>query len=379
MASISYQVRIFDRSNAFLTSVNDPYNFSWSRALSKPGSATFGIDTNDSRATATILRPFNRVEIWRRSWVDTVYRGTLVWRGYIEVVQGKSDRMNIVCQETLNLLNYRLTAATKTFSGVDAGVAAFELLTDTNAVQDTLIDTGTEDVSATVSLEFKRENVLAAIGKVAEAAGGAEFEIVASYAGTVLSEILNFKQQLGTDKSATVAFKYITGRPEEINVLDYEVFTDGKDMKNKAYVSSSAGGTAEQNYADATSQTTYGLLESQQTMNDKTTNAALLASATDIVTQWKDPAQIPKVTPDATKIDIESFTVGDTVRLILSRGYISIDQNHRITAISVKLGNNGDEQVDVQLAEVGKRTVRENVLATLDTLRQRISQLERGN
>lgn len=584
MASVSYQIRLFTRSDVFLVAFNDPANLQWSQAINKPGSAVFDVDTADDRSTMTNLQAFNRVEIWRRSLVSGSPRSTLVWRGYVEAVNVKKDTYSVVCQEMLNLFERRRTGAAKSYAGTNGGAAVLDLLSDANGLQATGVTAGTNEITANINADAKRETVLAAWLKIIKAistsvlidssgngnhvtpilsptlaagllgsalvgngttqygtfpeialsaeftiaiwaninngvttdamllghnlddtkigimtsamfirvvnagssdntipmpttnawhffvlrrntanvvdlsidgaaavtlfagaaqagymkinrllktgigqffpgkidetkiysrylsdsdvvtqynagagkygfiessltalwhfdefVAGAEIEIVPSYPAGVLAQVLNIRAQIGTYKTDTVVFRWIEGKAEITNLIDWNVIIDGKDMANSVYAKSTAGGTAEQNEADTVSKSTYGLLEDYEQVNDKTNNTDIDAVAANSLQQHKTPLLIPKINPDTEQVDTEAYDIGDTVRVIITRGLVDLDQNHRILTKQIRMGDNGDELVTVQLAEIGKRNTVENNISELQALGQKVSELQRSN
>ena len=355
-----HRVEIYDKTGSVqLTTMLQPsiFNLSYVNELSKSGSATFSVQVKDSKSTALNLKLFNRIKI---------YRGTVgVFYGYIESLTAGVNIIDIRCVGMLGYFVNRLTSTTPT--SVQADVALYAILTATNSDDATGISQGTSDVTTTINdVKFSRSKILSAWQKIANMTAG-EIEID-------INGNLNFKQQLGVDRSGSVIFQYLVNQINTATVYDFDVELTAKNMANK--VTGTGNSSLISTQSDAGSITEFGLLEESKNFAQTDNQTDLDSETLDWITAHKDEFYTPRIQPNISKIDIDSYEVGDTVKVVLSNGFIVINANHRIIRKQVDVSDNDTPVVDINLIPTGTNLLPSSFFEDIIDQGDRISLLE---
>ena len=336
----------------------DIYNFKYASEINKPGGAGFSVNVRNVKATPSNLTMFNKVIIAR----DNVE----IFIGYIESIQASVNIIDVVCVGMLGFFNKRLATASYSSTVQDT---VFSILTATNSLDDTGISIGTTDISQNLNnLELSRSTVLAAWQKLANLANG-EIEITPA-------KELNFKQRLGTDNSANVLLKYVVTQINDSNLLDFEVEVQGKDMANQVTGIRDGGLTSTD--SDATSIANYGLLEKAVNFSQTDNGTDLDSEVANYLDRHKIEFYAPKVVVNSERIDIANLNLGDTVRLKLDNGFMSLDINERIIKREVRVSDNLTEQLELGLMPETGNLLPSDFFNDIITLSNRVSLLESG-
>ncbi len=180
------------------------------------------------------------------------------------------------------------------------------------------------------------------------------------YIGEIVEEMASWFQ--GFDFEVTVDKKLRLYYPSKGTIQPNVVFELGKnigglsysiDAQNVASEYSALGGgdgssTCIATVFDATSRSTYGLLETAQSFSDIKFFADLQGEATQELNMVKDPRWQPQLSVHYTDdLVFPDLSLGDTVRVRADWGYINLDDQFRVIAITQAINNQGREATTV--------------------------------
>ena len=360
-----YRINVYDFTGVTqLTSLFVPanvYGLQYSTELSKAGSATFKIKTLDSKATATNLQLYNRIKIYNG--------GSVVFSGFIETLQVDVNEIEVQCPGILALFQKRIKSLIINGSYMPtSGVAAFKLLTDTNADQDTGIVAGTDTTANTLhNLEMSHSPIFTSWQKLVQLA---DTDMEIDFDG-------NFNiGTVGTDKSATVIFRYIQGQINTATMYEFDVQVSGKDMANSIRGKGSSWSITATS-SDAASKSQFGLLEKMYSSPQNTGSVADLTAEldTEVLTD-KQEFYVPKVRPNLEKMGMDDFIVGDVVGMRLSNGFIDVDETYRVIKKSVRISDSLTPVVDVGLIQSSNNKLPSSFFDDIIDLRDRVGRIE---
>lgn len=356
-----YFVHIYDHNwNAVTTLLeSDIEDLQYTNELNKIGSATFKIVVAHEKATPVNFQLYNRIVI------EKAGLGKFV--GYIEEIGADVNILDIRCLGILGLFNKRLTSTN--ISGQNASDAFFDLLTATNLLDDTGIAQGDSDVSYTInSVNFSRSSIMSAFSKIAEMSGNKEFYV------DPLTRLLHFKNAIGSDISTLITLFYDVNQLERSTVYDFQVNLSGKDLANSV---TGVGDSLTSVQSDATSKSTYGLLEASQSFSQTANSGNLDDETQNYVDAHKDPLYTPAIKINTEKIDPDTISVGDIVGVYLNNGFISIDATHRVIKKTVTINDSGQEEMSLDLIDSTKNILPKlPLIGDISELLSRVSLLE---
>lgn len=334
---MNYSVKIyqFDFSTQLTTLFysQDIYDFSYFTEINKPGGAKFTINVRNAKATTTNLKMFNKVVIERN--------GVGVFIGYIENIRATVNTVDVVCVGMLGFFRRRLFSKTFTSGGGDtAQDAFFEILDDTNTANDTGITQGLSTVFYNLEdIQFVRSKIYDAWSKLASLSNG-EFAINTD-------RTLDFLERLGEDKSDSIILQYNVNQINSANLREFDVEVQGRDTTNKV-IGVRKGGIAGTE-SDTASILEFGLLEDTINLSYIDASADLTAEMENFIERHKIEFYSPKVTIDEEKIDVDTLNLGDTVRVSLNNGFMSLALNERIVKKEIDVSDNATEIVKLSL------------------------------
>lgn len=337
----------------------DIYNLSYSNEINKPGALTFSIPIKNGKASTLNLKPFNKVILEKGT--------TGKFIGYIEDMQVDLNQILVNCVGMLGFFKYRLYSAN--ILATPANTAISNILTTVNASDNTGITLGTATVTNIVNdINFSRSDVLSAWQKIAQMANNSEFIINTD-------KTLDFLPKLGTDKSGTIVFRYISSQINTATIYDFNIELSGKDMANSIQGYTSGLSSFQQ---DAPSILVFGQLDEAKDFSQTNNGLDLASEVLSYLDNHKSEFYVPKIVPNIQKIDIESFDLGDIVKIKLDNGFISIDENQRIIKKTIKISNNLKENCELNLSSVTKNLLPSPFLGDILEMEKRIKLLE-GN
>ena len=357
-----YRINIYNYNFSIkLTSIflgSDIYSLSYVNELNKTGSARFTIPVLNTKATTTNIKLYNKIKIYKNDTVKFV--------GYIENIQAGVNELEIGCLGILGIFKKRIITNVYYATTVQA---TFEDILDTiNAVNDTGITFGVTTIAQVLNrIELNRVTVASVWNKLSNLADQAEYIINGDLT-------LDFKSSIGTDKSSSIILQYLVTQINTANVEDFEIEISGKDMVNKV---SAVGKAIYSTKSDATSILNYGILE--ETLNEVQTynQTDLDTEAQNYIDAHKQEFYIPTIVPNISKINIELFKLGDIIKLILSNGYIIVNQNEKIIKIAVDVSNNNIEKLSLSLVPITTNLLPSSFIEEdISSLNKRVSLLE---
>lgn len=360
-----YSINILDKNNTAFSKVLNPYDLSFKLTLGKKNTANFVLPISHPRAENATFKKHNRVVIYRVNPKDqTDVRP--VWSGYIEAMRMVDENtLEVGCKGMLDLLDKR--AVTRSFTNWQGGAAVFELLNnEVNSADDTGIQQGDTDVTTIFSHDFAGMKAYKAMGKIAEATG-AEIDVDPDFK-------LHFKTQIGEDKTDTVIFRYLKNLQIANSIDKFTLLQESKELFNKVicYGKDQLISSIQE---DTVSINEYGLLEKVRHFTQIEDQATLDQTAEELLAFHEPVKEIPTITPKKEKIDFFDYGIGDRVRVIIKQGILDFDQTHRILEISVKVGRNNDEKIDLKIAEEGTASLKTDEEEVAE-LYQRVEELE---
>lgn len=337
-----YEFIIKDKSGNVVASLDSATQRSFEVYLNKSGSAGFTISPTDPKVTQDLLLLGNK-ELY-------IYRaGTLVWGGELgyrktDVADGREGIM-VTAKGFFDLLSKKIigSAATpKIYTNTDAGQIAWDIIntvqTGTNASFG--ISAGSIPASVNRDRTYEFKNVKDAIEGLSSLNinNGFDFEIDANKQFSV------FYPRKGLDKSDLV-FEY--GK----NILSFSETLDATDMANEILVLGSGNGSemiTSVRDSNATTQSQYKIRQKVLSFKDVIETATLNDNGDKELALRQVQQQIISL---KTKGNLEpfygSYVVGDSVRVKINYGIISIDTLFRIYGIKVKISDEDDEDIEL--------------------------------
>lgn len=353
-----YSLVLYDRVFNEVTKIFTPniYDLSYSNELSKAGSASFKIRVLDPKANPVNLKLFNRIIIYKGG------KGKFI--GYIDGLRATINEIEVTCTGMLGLFDKRLYTAG--INNTEAGIAFFNILSNTNAYDDTGILQGETDIPNIVNnVQFQRSKVLAAWQKIANMFG-AEFKVN-------IDRTLDFKQHIGLDKSEEIILQYNVNQINVANVFGFDVDISGKDMANRVTGIRTGGSVIKD---DLTSIGDFGLLEEAPNFSQTNNNTDLENETTNYVNDHKSEFYTPSIQVNTEKIDADLLELGDTIRVFLSNGFVVVNSNHRIIKKEIKVSNNDTEQVNLGLIPEGINLLPSTFVDDIIGMQKRLALLE---
>jgi hypothetical protein len=349
-----YRIQILSKSNTPITSLPEfsAQLRSYSKVINKAGKCSFSIDKSSPFAIKSNFSLFNRVIIKRFNGSQFV----TVWIGYLESVIESEGRVNMGCVELINLFDKRVTG-NLTLTG-NAGTAISDMLTTTNADDDTFINMGNNNYTTALDQKLDKKTLLDAWEDIAKTEES-EFAIDNSFN-------LNLGL-LGADKSATVTLSFNRDTPEHNTIENVRINETGSKVINRvrAIGKNKAGSILTAVVENAGSISSNGLLEKVISFNDAESVGALTELAQGELDKLKDvisnpeikPLQLRTVTnlagvPKTIGLDVSDMELGDIVKLWYNTQWISINENRRIVAFTVSLDDTGAESINLKLNKV---------------------------
>ena len=371
MEKYSIQVYGYNFSSVLttLTFGYDFYNFEYKIEVSKAGGAKFTMEAKNLKATPTNLKMYNRV---------VIYKGTVPkFVGYIEKLDVTLNEISIECIGLLGLFKKRLHSGT--FNSTTAQAAFYSILTTLNAANDTEVEAGEVDVNLSIDeLEFIRTQVFSAWDKLASQAE-AEYQIrpALDVSGN-LHFYLDFKYQLGSDKTDSVYLRYLSSQINSATIVDFQVEVDGGDIVNKVtgVTKNGAGSTLTSTQQDAASIVEFGQLEDTVSFSETLSQTDLDTETAAHVNQHKDEIYTPKIAIDLVKIDESNISLGDLVRVDLNNGFVVLSENNRVLRKTIKLSQNGNEEITVTIQPEGANLLPSSFFSSIVDIENRVRQLE---
>jgi len=334
------------------------FNLNYVNELGKAGSASFSVKVKDPKATTDNLKLFNKVKIYK----DAQFK----WSGFIENISCDLNRIDIKCSGMLNIFAKRNLSYSTTM-GQPLTSEFYKILNVlTNNVDDTYIDQGVSESVININVqEFNDASVLSAFEKLADL-------------DNKLLQIdennqLNLLTKIGSDKSNSIIFQYAVNQIVSSTIFEFNLEIDGKDMAN------SVAGKAENlsSYqSDAVSIAEFGRLETRENFGGTKNITDLQRETLSYLENHKYEIITPTLKPNPLKINPDSYDIGDTVKVFLDNGFVSVNQNHDIIRKSVNIKDSGFEDVEIDLIPSGSNILKSNFFREINKMNKRLITIE---
>jgi len=344
---LGYRIIVKDSTGAIVGEVDAFRSVKFSKRLNDYGEAEFDMKVTDEKALSFVDLRKNTIEIYREDNLSN----TLVWAGEQALCRAKltetgNNWATIHSFTWFEQLYHRYTPGSVEYgavgSEVDQGAIVEDMIDVTNTDDPTKITIGTIVATFDRIRHYYSQNIAEAIINLANVIDGFDFEVTDAGA-------INIDSVIGTDKTDSVVFRY--GH----NIKNVDIIQDFTNPINRAIVLGEAvGETTLQRVErdDPTLQTTYGLREGRlqemdvsglSTLEDK--GDAAIRKYGDVLLKVEFEL-IRNITPS-----IDSFTVGDAIRLIVQNGMYSIDEQYRVYEWEVVFDADSTEKLKLTLGK----------------------------
>lgn len=362
----TYDVIIKDPGGAQLAKLSGARDRWWSRELNKSGAAGFTISPLDPQLTPDLLLPGQKELFLYRS-------GVLLWAGKIltrRTDAGSEDdgTITVTAQGFLWSLGKKVIgtiASPRTFTNEDlsdiANTVRSETQTGTNA--DLGILPGALASSRNGDRTYKYENAREALEGLTNlrVENGIDIDVDA------FKQLSTFYPGKGRDLE-DVVFEW------GVNITSYFFIDDATEIANQVIVIGKEDGVSTPvvvRDGPAFLQEDYGILQDVVTRSGVTDTATLEEWGDRELVKRQQGKQLLGIrTKGNLPPFLGSFDVGDRVRVKINYGIDAIDGLYRISAINVRLTDNGEEDIELQFGE------QEDVGSKIDDLEERIENLE---
>lgn len=304
--------------------------------LNRAGSASFSLRLTDTDALS--IAPLSTCLI--------IYRnGVAVWSGPIWTIEEQAGNNTIQVNAVgwIELLNHRIITADVTYTGINDGTIAFNLLNTINGgANPCVVTAGTNTGANTRTRTYKRDqNLGQEIQALSDVENGYDYYVDPA------ARTLQIRAQILTDRPTVI---YGLGFGPN-NLAEASRTMDGSTVCNRMVVTGSIGQRAL--VSDAGSITTYGTMEDVQSLSDVPDSAILLAYGGAEVTYRLAPRTTYQLTPStSSNIQLfQDFFIGDKIRLGVKVGRMKIPasgstlQSIRIFGATLSIDNNGIEHL----------------------------------
>lgn len=340
---VKYKIQVKDGDGVSLGEFQIFRGLRFSKTLNNYGSCQFEVPINDPKVASLIA--LRRYTVW-------IYReDILIWAGEQAARQGSLDNKgdnwaSITCYDWFEQLNTRYTGASRTFTGVDAGVIAWTLIDESQSETDG--DLGiTEGAIATTQDRdrvYFNQKISDAIIALSNVINGFDFEINTS-------KEFNVYESLGVDRSNSVILEY------GVNVASVSLTEDFVNPVTRAIVLGDSGSFADPLRVERDDLTAQGLYKIRERIAVETTVSELgtLADIGDsLIRKYAMP--LVKVSLGIVRLspNISDFALGDQIRLIIKSGIYDINEKYRVFAWGVNLNTDNTETLTLTL---GKFTI----------------------
>ena len=345
-----YSINILNRENTAFSKILDPQELNFKMTIGGRDTAKFRLPLSHPRAEHENFQKHNRVEIYR---VNPNDRSDVrkVWVGYIEAVRVVDENhLEVGCNGLLQLFEKR--SVSRSFTNWEGGEAVFELLnTKINAEDDTFISAGVTDINEVFSYDFADMEALKVWQKIAETTGG-ELQVDTDFR-------LNFKNQIGEDRTSKVIFRFIRNLQNANSIDNFTLLEEGKELYNRV-ICYGKNRVITSVLEDADSIAKFGLLEKVRHFTLIEDQDTLDRAAQELLDFHKPEKIIPTIEPKKEKVDLFEYGVGDRVRVIIKHALLDFDQIHRILEINISVGQNNEEKIKIKIAEIGTEAIKDD-------------------
>lgn len=353
MVNPDIKIVVENNSGTELGEFENAKDISLTRVLSSVGELVFTIPKEDPKFS--LLSGL-------KSHLKVVRNGTVIWKGNYDFLRENLDSYVIFGSTYEALMDYYLvvpdapsTSTVRKFTGKKIATEIIQVLfNEVTALSNSLLAfpfsmgtlenpyTPSTTTEMTVNMEFEYDTLLDVVQRGAYA-GGADFEITTE-------KVLNFYRRKGANKPNIVLHLKDL---EPSNIRDFQKDTDFRRIGNDIYAFGVGVGVnfLKANSADATSQSSYGLVQRNlgipKNLVDQATLNKLVADQINLV---KSPPSLttPKVMPSGFDL-FNGWDLGDNVYIDIDHGGTLVTEYQRVIGVQLAYANNGAESIFVYL------------------------------
>lgn len=324
-------------------------NRQFTLARNRAGEASFAIDyySLESLCRTTGVHPrsilgvgINQLLIKRRD--------VPLFGGQIAYYEGALERDNneIVVKALgwFELLKDRYTSALVTYTGIDAGLIAWDLIDDTQMLTNGSfgITQGTIQTSVNRTRTYEYKNIKEAIIQLSEVLSGFDFEITWDK---------KFNVYYPNQGATRTEFKFIYPG----NIKQARVISDASQLVNKVTVRGQGYGLAQviTNREDTTTQASYKLRQAIADYSDVVEVATLEQLGDEMIRIKRDPVTSLELTLDGNlEPYIGAYAIGDRVPVEIkdTQLYDNLTGSYRIDEIGVTIDDNDSEDIVLRVS-----------------------------
>ncbi len=340
----NYRIIVRDETDTVIGEIKTYRNLKFGKRLNNYGTASFDIPVSDLDDNSLIS--LRRYSVWIYYQKDA--NTTLVWSGEQAAREGNltSDGNNwstIYCYDWLEQLNARYTGAEVTFSGIDAGQIAMDLIDETQSQTngDFGITEGTIEATVNRDRTYYNDNIMEKIIQLSNVISGFDFEITNN-------RVFNVYSVMGVDRTDEIILEY------GVNIVEAKVFEDFTEPVNRGIVigqsTDDLANLIRVERDDAGLQATYKVREGLLSEMD--------VSETDTMEE-KGDALRRKYGQALLKVDmkmasvlepnITQFGLGDGITLVIQSGIYNISGQYRVFEWEVTFNDNNQENLSLVL------------------------------
>jgi hypothetical protein len=330
-----YELLIKDKGGNTLASLDSASNRSYELYLNKPGQAAFSLSIDDPKITPDLIS-LGYTELY------VLRGGSPVWGGEIQLRTTRlgNTSANLTAKGWGALLDKRLLGDKNTpltFTATDASQIAAAIVT---ANADLGFTVGYTPVATPQDHSYQYKNAKEAIEDVSnlKVPNSLDFEF------TPEKRFNTYAPQKGSTLDHIV-FEY------GVNIVDFSLTEDATDMVNQIIAQGAGQGSAmltAQSDSSAYVQNSYKLRQDAPAFKDVEEPTTLQKYANQALIARQSPTLIASVTIDGSIAPaFGTYSLGDTVRVRIRRGWVVVDGYYRIYGIKVNIGEEDEEQVEL--------------------------------
>jgi hypothetical protein len=335
-----YKIQVRDVDGDYLGEFPNFRALQFGKRLNNYGQCSFQVPINDPNAGSLIgLRAFS-VEVWREE--------ILIWAGEQVNKQGTLDNkgdnwVTIYCYDWFEQLLGRYTDSEVTFTGIDAGEIAWQLINTSQSLSngDLGITEGTIEATQNRDRTYYNQNVGQAIINLSNVLNGFDFEINNS-------KVFNVYVTQGVDRSDDIILEY------GVNVSDMRITEDFSKPVNKAIILGDSGDPLDPlrvERSDAALQTQYKLREGLSNETTVSEPGTLNESGDAMIRKYGIPLLKISMGIVRKSPTIADFALGDIIALKVQNGIYNISKNFRIFEWQVNFNTDNTETLTLTLGD----------------------------
>lgn len=337
-------------------------NRAWERYENDVGRCHFTVAYNDDKLTASSIptNKFSEILIYRNE--------SLVWQGFIAYLVDSKDGTEVYGLSWLEVLKWYGVGYNTTYTSQNIGSGIISPIYDIIALRGNNIlsakltkgtihdpyQTGTS-TAKTISRTVFNENFfdllkdMVSVSSADSPSGTWKQDAVFDVSLSATAPTFSFTRDVGSDK-ADVRFEL------DSEIVDFQFHTDLRSLYNDitGYAIQEGPKVITNNQADATSKTNYYRRELYPFFGTASNSNELTEKTKNSLKQLKDVGRYIQLQFAAGLVPFDGYAMGDAVKVLISRGRVSLDEYFRVVGMEVTIDNNGVEQVTPVLQK--KRT-----------------------